>query len=83
MPRFEALGYSVLQGTSDWEIGTADQEIQIELLQGWANAAREMKSLPDREIDDWLMRRNAAVDRRASTMRVGHVDFVATPSTIR
>ena len=80
---FEALGYLVLQGTSDWEIGTADQGIQIELLQGWANAAREMKSLPDREIDYWLMRRNAAVDRRASTMRVGHVDFVATPSTIR
>jgi hypothetical protein len=81
--RFEALGYSVLQGTSDWEIGAADQEIQIELLQGWATAAREMKSLPDREIDDWLMRRKAAVERPASTMRVGHVDFFATPSTMR
>ena len=81
--RFEALGYSVLQGKSDWVIGTADREIQIELLDGWANAAREMKSLPSREIDDWLMRRKAAVDRRASTMRVGHVDFLATPSTMR
>ena len=30
--RFEALGYSVVQGTSDWVIGTADQEIQNELL---------------------------------------------------
>lgn len=81
--RFEALGYSVLQGNSDWVIGTADQAIQIELLDGWAGAAREMKSLPSREIDDWLTRRKAVVDRRASTMRVGHVDFLATPSTMR
>jgi hypothetical protein len=81
--RFEALGYSVLQGYSDWLIGTADQEIQIELLNGWGAAAREMQSLPGREIDDWLVRRRAAVDRRASTMRVGHVDFFATPSAMR
>jgi hypothetical protein len=81
--RFEALGYSVLQGPSDWVIGTADREIQIELLNGWATAASEIESLPSQEIDNWLTRRKAAVDRRASTMRVGHVDFVATPSTTR
>lgn len=81
--RFEALGYSVLQGASDWVIGAADQEIQIELLNGWAAAAREIQSLPSREIDIWLTRRRAAVDQCASTMRVGHVDFLATPSTTR
>ena len=81
--RFEALGYSVLRGTSDWVIGTGDQEIQIELLNGWAAAATEMQSLPSREIDNWLTRRKATVDRCASTMRVGHVDFFATPSTTR
>jgi hypothetical protein len=81
--RFEALGYSVVQGPSDWVIGTADQEIQIELLNGWAAAASEIESLPSRKIDDWLTRRKAAVDRCESTMRVGHVDFVATPSTTR
>lgn len=81
--RFEALGYSVLQGSSDWVIGTADQEIQNELLNGWAAAASEIQSLPSQEIDNWLSRRKAAVDRCASTMRVGHVDFVATPSATR
>jgi hypothetical protein len=81
--RFEALGYSVLQGYSDWVIGTADQEIQIELLNSWRFAAREMGSLPGLQIDDWLIRRRAFVDRRASTMRVGHVDFFATPSVMR
>jgi hypothetical protein len=81
--RFEALGYSILQGNSDWVIGTADQEIQFELLDGWAAAASETQSLPSREIDDWLSRRKMSVHRRASTMRVGHVDFFAAPRTTR
>jgi methyltransferase family protein len=81
--RFESLGYSILQGNSDWEIGTADRDIQIELLNGWANAANEMQSVPAHEIDSWLTRRKRAVEQRASMMRVGHVDFFATPSTTR
>jgi hypothetical protein len=81
--RFETLGYSVMQGISDWVIGTPDRDIQIELLKGWAAAATEMQSLPSREIDDWLSRRGEAVDQGVSTMRVGHVDFLATPSVTR
>jgi hypothetical protein len=80
---FESLGYSIVQGNSDWVIGTADRSIQFELLNGWAGAAREIQSLPGREIDGWLTRRLRAVDQYASTMRVGHVDFFATPSTTR
>jgi hypothetical protein len=80
---FGSLGYSIVQGKSDWVIGTTDRNIQIELLNGWAGAAREMKSLPGRKIDGWLTRRLRALDERASTMRVGHVDFFATPSTTR
>lgn len=81
--RFETLGYSIVQGNSDWVIGTADRDIQIELLNGWASAASEMQVLPVREIDSWLTRRRQAVDEQALTMRVGHVDFFATPSTMR
>jgi hypothetical protein len=80
---FEALGYSVVHGSSDWLIGTADQEIQLELLAGWANAAREVGALPHYDIDNWLTRRKDDVGARASTMRVGHVDFFATPIAIR
>jgi hypothetical protein len=81
--RFETLGYSVMQGISDWVIGTPDRDIQIELLKGWAAAASEMQSLPSREIDNWLSRRGEAVDQGVSTMRVGHVDFLAAPSSTR
>lgn len=81
--RFEALGYSVVHGTSDWMVGTADQEIQLELLGGWAAAAGEIDVLPQHDIGDWLARRTTAASKGVSTMRVGHVDFFATPSTTR
>lgn len=81
--RFEALGYSVAHGTSDWVIGTADQEIQLELLGGWAAAANEINALPHHDIGGWLARRKTAASKGVSTMRVGHVDFFATPSTTR
>jgi hypothetical protein len=81
--RFEALGYSVVHGSSDWLIGTEDQAIQLELLDGWANAARDVEALPHRDIDNWLTRRKDEVGAGVSTMRVGHVDFLATPIAIR
>jgi hypothetical protein len=81
--KFEALGYSVVQGTSDWVIETVDQEIQVELLTGWATAASEIEALPRCNIDHWLVRRKIAVNERVSTIRVGHVDFFATPSVTR
>jgi hypothetical protein len=57
--------------------------MQQELLAGWAGAASEINSLPRLDIDNWLARRRSAVEARVSTMRVGHVDFLATPSVIR
>jgi hypothetical protein len=81
--RLEGLGYSVVHGSSDWVIGAADQKIQLELLAGWATAASEIEALSRRDIDNWLTRRKDEVGARASTMRVGHVDFFATPIAIR
>ena len=81
--RFEALGYQVVQGDSDWVIGPADREMQRELLSGWAHAATEIDALPLRDIDDWLARRKEMVEAGASTLRVGHVDFFAAPMAMR
>jgi len=36
---FEALGYAVTTGASDWVMGPKDRDIQTELLGGWARAA--------------------------------------------
>lgn len=80
---FESAGYAVISGTSDWVIGRDDRAMQLELLRGWASAAREMKMLSDTDTADWLARRTDLVRHGRSSMRVGHVDFLASPITMR
>jgi len=81
--RFEALGYSVVHGASDWEIGPDDFDIQAEILAGWASAAHDIGALSLAETTAWLARRRDAVAAGSSSLRVGHVDFFATPSATR
>jgi hypothetical protein len=80
---FEALGYAVVVGESDWIMRPDDREIQNQMLAGWANAAREMGTLSNADIADWLSRRKTMISKGVSSMRVGHVDFFAFPSSMR
>jgi hypothetical protein len=77
--RFEELGYSVVHGESDWVIGRDDRDMQIEILAGWASAARELGNLPLADTVEWLTRRRDAVKAGRSSIRVGHVDIFAKP----
>lgn len=79
----QSLGYSVTSGNSDWIIGPDDREMQNELLEGWAKAARDMQTRSGVEIASWLARRKAALGAGLSSMRVGHVDFFAVPTSTR
>lgn len=81
--RFEALGYSVIHGASDWVMGPKDRGMQAEILTGWASAARDMGTLSLADTAAWLMRRRAAVAAGSSSLCVGHVDFFAAPSNTR
>ena len=40
--RFQRVGYEVVQGASDWLLQPQDREIQVEVLSGWAAAARDI-----------------------------------------
>jgi hypothetical protein len=80
---FEARGYFVVDGESDWILRPDDRQIQNEMVEGWAKAAGEMGTLSNAEIDDWLSRRKAMIGNGLSSMRVGHVDFFAFPSSTR
>ena len=82
LTRFTALRYAVIQGSSDWQIGPEDRDMQNELLDGWARAARDIGALPGRGITAWLTRRRA-MTAAGSSLLVGHVDFFAVPSTTR
>ena len=77
------VGYSFVEGPSDWTFGQADQAIQQEVLRGFAAAAGELGDLPAGRVEDWLTRRLDLVAAGSSSMRVGHVDFFAMPMPIR
>jgi methyltransferase family protein len=81
--RFKSLGYSVVHGVSDWALGPDDQDIQMEILAGWAGAAREIAGLSLADATGWLTRRREAVAAGRSSIRVGHVDFFAAPTATR
>jgi hypothetical protein len=80
---FEAVGYDVTQGASDWVFGPKDAEIQSEVLTGWAVAAREIGASSIGDIIGWLARRRDLIAAGRSAMRVGHVDFFARPIATR
>jgi len=80
--RFEALGYAVTQGPSDWVAGPDDRDFQMEILTGWAGAAREA-GVALSDTADWLTRRRATLAAGTSSLRVGHVDFFAAPTGTR
>jgi hypothetical protein len=81
--QFERLGYSVVQGASDWLFQPDDRDIQSETLSGWAMAAREIGDPPLADVIGWLTRRRDIVAAGRSTIRVGHVDFFAFPDGSR
>lgn len=81
--RFEALGYSVIHGTSDWHVGLDDREMQNEILAGWASAAHEMGKLSLADTSAWLTRRRDLIVAGRSLIHVGHVDFFAAPISTR
>jgi hypothetical protein len=81
--RFESVGYSVLQGQSDWGFAPHDREIQLELLSGWAAAARDLDEVPLPDVIGWLKRRRDLVVAGRSSIRVGHTDLFARPTSTR
>ncbi len=80
--RFEKVGYAVTHGEADWVFGPQDREIQNQTLAGWATAARE-NGLPLADVANWLTRRRDLVASGRSSIRVGHLDLFARPTSTR
>jgi hypothetical protein len=81
--RFAALNYEVVHGASDWSLEPPDNEIQAQLVAGWAGAAREGDDLTIPEIEGWLDRRRGHILSGRSSIHVGHIDFFGRPITAR
>jgi len=75
---FEAKGFKVLQGRSDWEITPAESEFLLEFLRGWLRVGREL-NLPEEQLDAWWQDRRTKIRSAQLSMTVGHIDFAALP----
>jgi SAM-dependent methyltransferase len=77
--RLQAANYAVVRGRSDWRLAPRDQDIQRDMLAGWAGAAREIGAVSLADAAAWLTRRRDLVAAGRSTIAVGHVDLFARP----
>ncbi len=81
---FRAAGYTVQSAPSDWWIDArgdaAALGLQRALIDGITQAAIEQDPLATSVLRAWQTRRHAIAAR--STLRIGHLDVIATPRTI-
>ncbi len=75
---FRDEGFEVQTAESDWVLNGSHAELQRQLIEGWAGAARAMSPPDAPAVDAWLARRLAHLTAGTSRVRVGHVDLVAT-----
>src|SRR6266850_288112 len=74
---FADAGYHVTREPSDWVLTPDARELQRQLVEGWASAAREIAQEQASTIDDWLRRRLQHIDAHHSHVTVGHEDLAA------
>ncbi|HEV3395363.1 MAG TPA: class I SAM-dependent methyltransferase [Xanthobacteraceae bacterium] len=77
--RFRSTNYAVVHGRSDWHLTPRDRDIQLDMLAGWAGAAREIDAVSLADAAAWLTRRRDLVAAGCSAITVGHVDIFARP----
>ena len=77
---FGAAGYEVRREASDWILHPGQRELQRQLIEGWAHAAKEIAPEQTSMIHNWLARRLAHVEEGRSRVVVGHEDLAAWPT---
>ncbi|HTM05521.1 MAG TPA: class I SAM-dependent methyltransferase [Vicinamibacterales bacterium] len=76
---FDAHGFETQREPSNWQLGSADRDLQVELIEGWASAAAEMAPERQQDISAWRQIRVEFARRGESTIVVGHDDILAMP----
>jgi hypothetical protein len=71
--KLKALGYNATLADSAWKLSEEDHALVGQLADGWANAVRDTKTVPEDVIQEWLVARKA----RGTTCIVGHKDLLA------
>ncbi|MGB7218921.1 MAG: class I SAM-dependent methyltransferase [Vicinamibacterales bacterium] len=76
---FAEAGYEARREPSDWVLTPDARDLQRQLIDGWAHAAREIAPELSSTIRDWLARRLAHIAANHSHVVVGHEDIAAWP----
>jgi SAM-dependent methyltransferase len=76
---FRDRGYETWLEPSPWELGQNDVELVRPLVDGWADAASELRPDVATAVRDWATRRAAAVASGQARLSVGHCDLLALP----
>jgi hypothetical protein len=74
-------GYGWRRENSDWQLTPAHSVLQRQLVEGWAEAAREMDRKAADLVSAWKQRRMALIDAGQSEAVVGHADLAAWPAS--
>jgi hypothetical protein len=74
---FSESGFVVRRESSDWILGRADDDLQRELIDGWARAAAEASPGLSTAIGEWRLRRLQCVNTGQSRVVVSHDDLAA------
>lgn len=77
---FQAKGYRVVHGTSDWRTGPQSDGFLREFLGGWIRVGRQ-SGLEGTALDAWWQGRLRQIGAGELTVTVGHIDFSAFPVT--
>jgi SAM-dependent methyltransferase len=77
---FKSLGYTFVEGRSDWCTAGGDSKFQLELIEGWYTAAREMGAMSDDGMDAFHVHHTRMAEAGMQAIDVGHVDFFAQPA---
>ncbi|MCX2724247.1 class I SAM-dependent methyltransferase [Roseibium salinum] len=75
---FEAMGYRVVRGTSDWRTGPGSDGFLREFLSGWVRVGRRA-GLEEAALEAWWQDRQGQIAARRLSVTVGHIDFAAFP----
>jgi hypothetical protein len=74
--KLKSFSYDAQLADSSWVLGVEDHALIEQLADGWANAVRETKAVPEDVIQKWLAARKA----RGTRCIVGHKDLLALPA---
>jgi len=76
---FRQAGFATRIEESPWRLAAPETALALELIRGWAEAAREMAPSEEERIGAWLQRREATLATGAFELTIGHLDLLALP----